>query len=154
MCAEREQGIAIGLGPAHAGPLQEALDEVVGGRLDRPGAERETVEAEGRIVHALGVDAEVAALELQARGRLGGGRAARSAVRAGAGPCTSNSAGRRVAPAASVWQRIVATPNPSRVSSAASRNGVAALHGRPTRSGRRPGPARGVTQQLRRAAFR
>lgn len=113
MCAEREQGIAIGLGPAHAGPLQEALDEVVGGRLDRPGAEREAVEAEGRVVHALGVGAEVAALELQARGRLGGGRAARSAVRTGAGPCTSSSAARRAAPAASVWQRIVAAPAPA-----------------------------------------
>ena len=37
---EGEQGVAAGVGPAHAGPLHPPLDEVVGGGLDHPGAER------------------------------------------------------------------------------------------------------------------
>src|SRR5215213_7867954 len=61
-------------GPAHAGALHAALDDVVGGGLDGAGADREAVEAQGRVVHALDAAGEVGAFDASGLGGLGGGR--------------------------------------------------------------------------------
>ena len=59
-CSEGQDGVAAGVGPAHAGALHTALDDVIGGGLDGAGADREAVEAAqtaGERVSGLPIDA-------------------------------------------------------------------------------------------------
>ena len=61
--AEGQDGVAAGLGPAHAGALHPALDELIGGGLDRARSQWEAVEPERGVVHPLGGGGEGAAFE-------------------------------------------------------------------------------------------
>ena len=66
--------MATGVGPAHTGALHAALNDVIGGGLDGAGADREAVEAEGGVVHAVDAGGEVGAFDATGLGGLRGRR--------------------------------------------------------------------------------